>query len=364
MRGLILAALGMLLLVAAASAQDEDEFGNVIIATANQEAIGSCITGANMAQVTTLDANLLGCDNEVVQDMFVTANGNDLIGTANFEGEEGDEADEGDMGSVVAGEETEDGEGEFFNAMNFVQYGAMTFNGTGDDNVDFQDIDLNANENCFTFGNFSQLAVQTADAIGCGNDIFQDTDAYVGVIPTAEGVEIGSGNDFTMANVAQASLLDACTVGGNDVDQHAEQDIFDNCVTQSSLTQEALLVQDVWGCDNTNDVSIGITGEDHFQDSLQVIENSDFNAGSKATQMVSLNEQVLGDDNVVAQFGETLIDDSCFTMGTATQSIGIKFVTAGCGDLVDQDATLSNIGNSITGGNLRQQSTINTNTMG
>ncbi len=357
MRGLILAALGLLLLVSAASATGS---GNAVISEVTQSSTGTCIVGANLAQATVLDTNLLGCDNLVDQQMFVTADGNDLIGMSSLMGEggEGGEGNTSGEGSATSGEIADEGE---FMGMNFVQGGEMVFNATGSDNIGYQDVDLNANENCQTFGNFSQMGIQTADAIGCDNLISQDTDTYAGVIPTAEGGPIGSPNDFVMSNTQQASLLNVCTVGdANDLDQHAEQDLFDSCVTTSTLSQQALLNADVWGCDNTNDVEVGQGETDHGQSSLQTIDDSSF-LGSAVAQGVSENEQVLGSDNAFAQFGNTLIDDSCFTMGTASQSISETFATAGCGNAADQDATLSNVDNSIVGGRLAQQSTIDTN---
>lgn len=356
MRGLIIAALGLLMLVSAASATGT---ANSVISEVFQSSTGTCIVGANLAQATVLDANILGCDNDLEQFMDVEANDNSLLGN-NFNGLFGTGEGEGaGEGNSTGGEgEGGAGEGENFMGMNFVQGGEMVFNATGSDNTGYQDVDLFANDNCQTFGNFSQMAIQTADAIGCDNDIFQDTDAYAGVIP---GIEESSGNSFVRSNTQQASLLDICTVGdANDLDQHAEQDLFDNCFTNSAFTQQAVLTEDVWGCDNSNDLEIGDGETDHGQSSLQTVMDSDFTM-SMGGQAVSLNWQATGSDNLAAQDGIELIDDSCFTGSIATQSITENLETLGCDNLVDQDALFVIDDNSMVGGRLAQSTVINTN---
>lgn len=333
MRNLIIAALGMLLLVSGALATGT---GNEVLAVVDQETVGTCIVGANVFQGTTLDANLLGCDSVLEQNMFVQANGNDLVGMANFEDD--------DLFPGM-GEEGEAGEGEGFVGNNFIQTGAMIFNSTGSD-VGFQDIDLIANDNCGTIGNFSQMAIQMADSIGCDNNIFQDTDA------------IATDNSFTLGFTTQASLMDVCVEGiDNDIDQIATQDIFNTCLTRSSTSQQAVLTQDIVGCGNTNDLP---DSDEDGQVSLQEILNSDL-TNSQTLQAVSLNEQITGSDNAAGQFGYTIIDNSCFTNSIATQSIAERFASLGCDNIVDQDAVLENLDNSLVGGRLVQQTSINTN---
>lgn len=365
MRGLIIAALGLLLLVSGAVATGS---GNFVQSEVFQDSSGTCIVGANLAQATVLDANMLGCDNSLQQFMSVTADDNSLLGN-NFNGLIGGEGEgagtgtgagegEGNSTGNSTGGEGGAGEGEFFMGMNFVQGGEMVFNATGSDNVGYQDVDLFANGNCQTFGNFSQMGIQRADAIGCDNNLFQDTDAYAGVIAD---VPESSGNSFTMSNTQQASLLDICTVGdANDLDQHAEQDLFDNCLTHSSFTQQALLTQDVWGCNNSGDLEAGAGENDHGQSSLQNVYDSSFTM-SMGGQAVSENWQATGSDNMATQFGDELISDSCFTGAIATQSITENLETLGCDNAVDQDALFTIDDNSMVGGRLAQSTVIKTN---
>ncbi len=356
MRSLIAIVCGLLLLVSAAAATGSN---NNVIAIATEESTGTCIVGANLVQSTVLDANLLGCDNDINQNMFLVADDNSLIGLTGLEGNEAGEGEggEGGEGGNNTGEAGEGEEGEFM-GMNFIQSGRMMINATGSGANDFQDIDLVAVDNCQTLGNFTQFASQTADDLGCDNDISQDSDVNAGAI---EGILGSAGNSMVRSDVMQAQILDVCAVGSNnDADQHAEQDLFDSCLTNSRLTQEAVATEDILGCDNSNDLEAGIGETEHGQSILEIADDSSF-TDSRARQSVSLNEQATGSGNLVAQFGETLLDDDCMTLGTAVQSISETFRTLGCDSTADQDAVLTNVDNSIVGGTLNQQTVINTN---
>lgn len=341
MRNLIAMVCGLLLLVSAAAATGSN---NDVTAIATLDTTGTCIVGANVAQATTLDSFLFGCDNVVDQNMYLVADDNSLIGLMGEESGEGGEAGEGE-------------EGEFM-GMNFIQQGIMMDNVTGSGANDFQDIDLIAVDNCQTLGNFTQFARQNADDVGCGNDIFQDSDVYAGAIEEILGSE---GNSLVDSDVTQAQVLDVCATGDdNDVDQHVEQDLFDSCLTTSRFVQEAMATQNVMGCYNSNDLEAGLGETEHGQSILQVGDDSSL-VDSIARQAVVLNEQATGSDNLVAQFGETVIDDDCMTMGTSAQSISETYLALGCDNAIDQDAILENIDNSIVGGTFSQQTVINTN---
>ncbi len=354
MRNLIAMVCGLLLLVSAAAATGSN---NNVNAIATLDTTGTCIVGANVVQSTVLDSFLLGCDNDIDQNMFLSAEDNSLVGLF---GEENGEGDEGADMTNEGGEGGEAGEGEEeeFTGMNFLQSGKMVVNAIGSGAVDFQDIDIIADDNCQTMGNFTQFASQKADDIGCNNNIFQDSDVYAGAI---DEILESEGNSIVRSDVTQAQILDACATGdNNDVDQHTEQDLFDSCLTNSRFVQEAMTTQNVMGCGNSNDLELGLGETELGQSVLQVGDDSSF-VDSTARQAVVLNEQATGSDNLVAQFGETVIDDDCMTLSTAVQSVSETFVSLGCDNVADQDAILENMGNSLVGGTLSQQSVINTN---
>jgi hypothetical protein len=324
------------------------------------ETTGTCIVGANVVQSSTLDSSLLGCDNDVNQNMFLAAEDNSLVGIEELMDEETGAGDEGANTADEDGSTSDEaGEGEEeFMGMNFIQSGIMTANVNGSGATDFQDIDIIADENCQTLGNFTQFASQTANDIGCNNDIFQDSDVNAGAI---EGILESEGNSIVRSDVTQAQVLSASATGdSNDVDQHVEQDLFDSCLTTSRLVQEAMATENIVGCENSNDLEAGVGETEHGQSILQVADDSSF-VDSRARQVVSLNEQAIGSDNLVAQFGETLLDDDCMTMGTAVQSISETFESTGCGNTADQDAVLASVDNSLVGGTLTQQTVIKTN---
>lgn len=347
MKRLVVMFCGLLLLISAAAATGND---NEVSAVATIETSGTCIVGADVVQSSTLNSALLGCDNDVYQDMALASYDNSLIGLADEEtGETGEGAD---MDNDTDDNDTDEA-GETFMGMNFIQSGVMNANVNGSGSNEFQDVDIIAAENCQTVGNFTQFASQTANDFGCSNDIFQDSDVIAGAVECAP--ESG-GNSLVMSDATQAQAIVASTTGSyNDVDQYVEQFLSDSCLTTSGLVQEAMAAETIVGCDNSNDID-----EEEGQFILQIVDDTDF-VGSRARQVVSENEQATGSDNLAAQFGETVLDDDCLTRSAAVQSISESFEATGCDNIADQDALLSNVDNSMVDGTLTQQATINTN---
>jgi hypothetical protein len=74
-------------------------------------------------------------------------------------------------------------------------------------------------------------------------------------------------------------------------------------------------------------------------------------------QIKCQDAEVTGCDNVVDQFASTYAADNCLTMGAMAQSITELAEEFGNGNYVDQCIDLDNDFNSLTGGNLIQQST-------
>lgn len=343
MKGPILA-LCLLLLVSAAAATGSYNCVNVY---GSQEVSGNCLTGAAFAQVTNVDANLLGTNIDATQFLGLQANDNCITGSNNGE-------------------------------TNFIQAGDMVANDTGCNDFDLQAELLAANENCLTTGNITQIAAQHADTAGSDNYVVQGTAAALGTVDLPCFC-LGSPNCVTNSDLSQLSSLNACVTGTDNLAaQVALQGTFDNCMTDTGYYQQASLNADILGCNNNGICCDGAGSYVDTMDSIvgpysdgtgiclpiQVsVQYTDDNCMTNAlfNQMNCMDEQVTGDCNSVGQFDLGGVSDDCITSGSLLQMSNFKAAELGCNNAIGQSIELNNACNSITGGNIIQQATANTN---
>lgn len=319
MKNLIAIAVGMLLLVSAAAATGND-IGSIV--SVSEETSGNCITGANLAQISEIDANLFG--NGILAFQGVDLEIEDSSATGMNDGR-----------------------------TNLFQMADMDLNDTGCGSIDSQYIEFAQGENCITVGNLTQIGMQGADVIGNDNYVDQSTQAFAGVWEECEvGEEKGSPNFLTNSDLSQVSALDACVDGNyNYAEQELTQYASDNCLTTSRLSEQAAISADILG--NYNNPC----GEQ------EVIQGAAFNSltGSVINEMASLDEQITGCDNDVNQYAFTGTYFNCLTDSTVLQNNNIIFRTLGNENFACQSAELISDYNSATFGHIVQQSVINTN---
>jgi hypothetical protein len=77
MRTLIALAIGLMMLVSAAAATGT---GNYVDVDIESELENNCIQGVTVAQVTMAETYLVGCDNDVYQEMDFSIEDNSLLG--------------------------------------------------------------------------------------------------------------------------------------------------------------------------------------------------------------------------------------------------------------------------------------------
>ncbi len=314
MRSFIAVALGLLLLISAAVAQGNDNIARI---TVNEETTGMLITGANIAQMDDLDANLMGNNifaNQVVGLMIEDGN---LIGQSNGK-------------------------------TNAIQVADLMLNDTGNANDDSQSVGLAQVENDLTIGNITQITMLEADDIGNENSIDQTAHASTGTFFGLPGP-----NSLTNSELRQTSVLDACVNGNsNNAIQETNQFITDDILTSSNLYEQASINANILGNEN----NLGIGGQGVFQ-----IADNNLLTNSWANQAICLDEQITGNSNDISQLARPYFFANLLTTSTALQSIDMKTEVLGSGNIIDQNADLISESNSAVGGHIVQTTDIETN---
>ncbi len=314
MRSLIIIVLGLMLLVSTAAALGNENNG---IVTVNEETTGTLITGANLAQVDDISAN--------------------LIGSNIFAGQ-------------IAGLMIDDGNlvGQNDGKTNAIQVANLMLNDTGSANVDSQFVAIDQDENDLTIGNITQLTALEADDIASENSIDQSSSSSAGNF-----FGFMEPNLLTNSDLKQTSILDACVNGNiNNVVQGTDQFITDNTLTSSKLYEQANINANILG--NENNLGLGSQGV--FQ-----IADSNLLTGSSASQRIYLDEQSSGSLNDVSQLARPFLFDNTLTSSTALQSIDVETRTLGDSNTFGQNVDLLSQGNSAVGGQLVQITNIETN---
>jgi len=313
MRSQITIAFGLMLLVSTAAAQGNGNTGIVMI---NEETSGMLITGANIAQMADIDADLIG--NDILANQIV-----------------GLRIEDGDITGLGNGE------------TNAIQVADLMLNDTGNTNVDFQSVGIAQVENDLAMGNITQMTVLQADDMGNENVVDQSSSSSIGIF-----FGFIEPNSLANSELKQISILNAYVKGNtNNAVQGANQFIIDNTLTNSKLYQHADINANILG--NENNLGLGRQGI--FQ-----IAGDNLLTSSWASQQVFLDVQSSGNLNDVSQLGRPFFFDNMLTMSTALQSIDLKARTSGNGNIADQNVDLINEGNNAVDGRITQIADIET----
>jgi hypothetical protein len=314
MRSLITIAFGLMLLVSTAAAQGN---GNTEIVTINEGTTGMQITGANVAQMADVDANLMG--NDILANQIV-----------------GLRIEEGDLTGQSDGK------------TNVIQVADLILDDTGNANVDSQFVGIAQVENDLTTGNITQMTVLQADDMGNENTIDQSSSSSAGIF-----FGFIEPNLLVNSDLKQTSILNAYVNGNtNNAVQGVDQFIVDNTMTNSRLYEHADINADILG--NKNNLGLGRQGI--FQ-----IAGNNLLTSSWASQRIFLDEHSSGNLNDVSQLGRSYFSDNTLTMSAALQSIDAKTRTSGNENTVDQNADLIIGGNNAADGRITQIADIETN---
>jgi hypothetical protein len=314
MRDLITIAFGLMLLVSTAASQGN---GNTAVVTINEGTTGMQITGADVAQVVDIDANLMG--NDILANQIV-----------------GLRIEEGDITGQSDGK------------TNAIQIVDLMLNDTGSANVDSQFVGIAQVENDLTIGNITQITMLQADDTGNENTIDQSSSLSAGIF-----FGFIEPNLLVNSELKQTSILNACVNGNtNNAVQGADQFIVDNTLTSSKFYQHADINANILG--NENNLGLGRQGI--FQ-----IAGDNLLTSSWASQRVFLDEQSSGNLNDVSQLGRTFFFDNMLTTSTALQSIDAKARVSGNDNTVDQNVDLIGGSNNAVDGRITQIADIETN---
>jgi hypothetical protein len=314
MKNVLTLALGLMLLVSTATAQGNSNTG---IVTINEETTGMLITGANIAQIADVDANLMG--NDILANQIV-----------------GLRIEEGDLTGQSDGK------------TNAIQVADLILNDTGNGNVDSQFVEITQVENDLTIGNITQTTVLQADDMGNENSIDQSSSSSAGIF-----FGFKEPNLLVNSELKQTSILNECVNGNtNNAVQEVDQFIIDNTLTSSRIYEQANINANILGNDN----NLGLGRQGIFQ-----IANNNLLTSSWASQRVCLDEQSLGNLNEVSQLGRPFFFENTLTSSTAQQSIDMKARTSGNENTVDQNADLTSGGNNAVDGSITQIAGIETN---
>lgn len=291
MRRLITAALGFLLLIFAAAAIGNNNIAN---STVNEEIINTSISGANVAQICNLDANLIGNDiigggafiNETwfipryyMQSVSMTVDGSNLTGA---------------------------GDGK----TNAIQVADLKLNSTGNANIDFQGIFMGQIMNDLTIGNISQMTVEETNDMGNDNSVSQESPYGV------EGF-FAYFNSLTNSDLKQISV---CYISVNGNSNQAGQDFyywdFNNDLTNSKIYDQAVLNANVIGNENGLRSHYLALGQGVSMYSV----NNDL-TNSWNNKQSCLDMQTTGNGNSAVQSAESTIESNLLTTSISFQNI-------------------------------------------
>lgn len=314
MRDLITIAFGLMLLVSAAAAQGN---GNTAIVTLNERTTNMQITGANVAQMADIDANLMG--NDILANQIV-----------------GLRIEEGDITGQSNGK------------TNAIQVVDLILNDTGNANVDSQFVGIAQVENDLTTGNITQITTLQADDTGNENTIDQSSSSSAGIF-----FGFIEPNLLVNSELKQTSILNAYVNGNtNNAVQGADQFIVDNTLTNSKIYEHANINANILGNEN----NLGLGGQGIYQ-----IAGNNLLTSSWASQQVFLDEQSSGNLNDVSQLGRSFFFDNMLTTSTASQSIDAKARVSGNDNTIDQNVDLTGGDNNAVDGHITQVADIETN---
>ncbi|MFB3764123.1 MAG: hypothetical protein ACE14P_02620 [Methanotrichaceae archaeon] len=299
--------LGIMLLVSAVAALGSDNNGIVMV---NEQTMDMLITGANVAQMSDINANLMGNDILANQATVLMIEDGCLTGL-------------------------DDGR------TNAIQVADLMINDIGSTNIDTQFGALYQDENNIAIGNITQVTGMEADDIGCGNSIDQSSSSSAGNF-----FGFIEPNMLTNSDLGQASILNACVDGSaNNAVQGIDQFITYNTLTDSEIYEQAKINANILG--NENNPAIGSQG---------VFQNVDSNllTGSSASQVICLDEQSTGCFNDVSQLARPYFYDNALTSSTSLQSIDLEAAAMGAENVLDQNADLLSSDNNAVVGHLVQ----------
>lgn len=319
MRDMIAIAFGLLLLVSAASAGNN----NIATVSLNEIMAGDIITGASLAQLSDIDANLVGNLDSSTQIMFQNATRNTLTGLGN---------------------------GKTF----LLQSGDMDICDTGNSNTDAQIELLGANANIVTEGNITQAAVQIDNDKGNNNSVVQFTASGIGVVLAV----VGSPNILTRSELDQLSCLDASVTGNSNIVAQADlQGAFDNTMTDSRLWQQNSANAKVSGNGNVGPTIIIFPV---MQGSIQIADGNTLTK-SWANQLDCQNENIVGNTNTIGQFSLEAMTADIATNSGVLQKINEDICSLGNSNALSHNEELTSTANVVTGGNIIQQADAYTN---
>lgn len=347
MRSMIALAMGLLLLVSAAAAAGNN---NVATVSLTEVMTGDIITAANFAQLSDIDANLAGNGITSIQTMIMEGSTNTLAGGLNKQGLT---------------------DGKTF----FLQSGDMMLNDTGNTNIDIQTELLAANTNQVAIGNITQVAAQVDNNKGNSNNVFQFTAEAAGVTSILGEVGVTpSANVLTDSEIKQLSYLDVLVTGNtNTAEQMNLQGAFDSTMTSSKLWQQATVCANVLG---NNNAGLPLAATAPFlpvaapfvdglvlvpmQTSVQLADDNTMTK-SAANQMICQNVYIAENSGQFAQLGVESMNLDILTNAGVLQKINENIKSLGNSNIISQNTALTSTANTVTGGNIIQQSDIDTN---
>lgn len=299
MRNILAVALGLVLLISAISAAGSENLAIVDVTTYLSD---NSISGAGIAQMSELEANLMGNELEAMQTMISLGSNNLLVGS---------------------------GSDETF----LMQMGIEKINDTGCGNLDLQTEAIIATENCVTIGNINQISLESVDVQGNDNFVNQNS------------LNAPMGNSLTDSELGLASAVCTAVEGsGNGVVQNSLQTSVQNCLTGSQFLGSASLNSDIAACNNL--------GPDEYNSNQLIIETSAINSltYSGATQSGSLNTQDTGTGNLVNQVGNIGLFTNCIDDGVVLQNINADAISLGCNNQIVHNLDMQTFDNYLTNG--------------
>lgn len=403
MRFLIATALCLLLLISVATAQGN---GNIVTVTVKENITDMSFIDANFAQIGEASANLTGNDITATQDLNLLTGdhlfdiGQSIVGANSAQIEEANADLAGNNIQATQKLGLRAGENQIVGNLdenglpdgktNFIQKIDVDIKDTGNNNIDEQNLFSYSYVTLLTVGNVNQMITGRIEDSGNNNHIIQDPDACVGspdvraalsdhipytILTRSDFIEAFSLNAFVDGNsnyvtqsttqlenedhltdsqIIQESVTDAYVDGNiNIVNQSTYQSYGFNDLVGSRFLEQAVVSASILG--NNNNLGI-----DSFQLANQNANATDM-TNSLATELICLDEQIIGNSNDANQIANTDIEDSLLTSSMEFQSIDAKIREFGNYNFVEQNVDIVSDDSTAVGGRVVQQIEIETN---
>jgi hypothetical protein len=214
---------------------------------------------------------------------------------------------------------------------------------TGTSNRICVEIDQESNGNCITGLDLRQVTDASTFVYGCDNEVEQFMNFYAN-----DNDLVGYGDATGLSQIGK--MIGNASGTCNDIDQNILFEAYENCLTDSQLTQFGIEQADAIGCNNEIEQLIG-TGSEPYDPN-----EANYNklTCSELIQWSDLRACADGTNNDLYQDSELFANENCLVYSELLQKVCEDLIVSGCDNQVNQGPYQEAIGNELTDACLQQ----------